>query len=373
MQKSVSSTQIFSLYNLHIFTTVIAFLLGMLISSSHFSAPVATVIGAFLAVALVYPSYIVASSRPNEFLTEFGGELVGRGPHTIFILIIVLIKLLLSALNLREMSDFLLSIYLIDTPSWSVVLIFGICIAYAVRSGLSTIFRAAQGIFLISAIAFLMIPFLAMMEIEKDALIALASHLHFTDITHGVIYNLGMFGELAFLFLLYPYLKEPKKVMKTYFFTTLSSLIIILSHLIPVLLTFGVDLGSNLVYPDLELIRFIRAGSFIETLDPILILLWLTSIFVKISFLCFTAVICIAQLTGVKDYKSLSLPIVAFVGVLSIAMARSQQELSNFTAKNLSPFVLTAEYVIPAIYMIMYFIRRKKNKSKPAETKSAGS
>ncbi len=373
MQKSVSTTQIFSLFNLHIFTTVIAFLLGMLINGSRFSTPVATIIGAFLALALVYPSYKVASSRPNEFLAEYGGQIIGKGPHTFIILYIVVVKLLLSAMNLRQMSDFLISVYLIDTPSWAVILIFGLCIAYAVRSGITTIFRAAQGIFLVSAVAFLLIPFLAMQEIEKDALIALVTHLNLKDMSNGIAYNLSMFGELAFMFLLYPYLKEPKKVMKTYLFTIITSLVIIMSHLIPVLLTFGAELAPNLMFPDLELIRFIRAGSFIETLDPILIILWLTSIFVKVSFLSSVAVICISQLIGIKDHKPLALPVVAFIGVLSVTIARTQQELAQFLATNLAPFVLVAEYLFPAIYWVVYLIRSKRQKKKPAETQSTGS
>ncbi|WP_410768495.1 GerAB/ArcD/ProY family transporter [Fontibacillus sp. BL9] len=373
MRKSITSNQIFSLYNLHLFTTVIAFIMGLLISGSKYSTPVSVVLGAFLALVLIYPSYKVASSRPDEFVTEFGGQLVGRIPHVVLILYIVLIKILLSALNLREMTDFLLSVYLINTPSWAVVLIFGICIAYAVRSGLPTIFRAAQGIFLISAIAFLVIPFLAMQEIDRDALIALVSHLNVEDVSQGIYYNISMFGELAFLFLLYPFLKEPKKVMKTYFWTIVTSLVIIMSHLIPVLLTFGAELAPNLLFPDVELIRFIRAGSFIETFDPILIILWLTSIFAKISFLSFTAVICISQLTGVKDHKPFALPIVAFICIYSIAIARSQSELTEFMAKNLTPFILIAEYFVPMIYWLMHGIRGAKKKPKPAEAKSAGS
>ncbi|MEF2964241.1 GerAB/ArcD/ProY family transporter [Paenibacillus sp. M1] len=373
MQKSVTAPQIFSLFNLHLFTTANAFLQGTLIASSHFTAPLATIAGGLLSLVLVYPSYKVASSRPDEFLTEFGGQLVGRIPNAVLILYIVLIKILLSAVNLRQMSDYLLTVYLINTPSWAVVLIFAICIAYAVRSGLTSIFRAAQGIFMISALAALIIPFLAMKEIEGDALIALATHFNFTDLGRGVYYNLTMFGELSFLFLLYPYLREPKKIMRSYFITTIVALVIIMSHLIPVLLTFGEELAPNLLYPDVELIRFIRAGSFIETLDPILIILWLTSIFVKISYLSFSAVICISQLTGIKDNKPLALPIVAFIGVLSIVIARSHTELGTFMAYYFGPFLLVGEIVIPAIYWGASAVRGKKNNAKPAASNPAGS
>lgn len=378
MKKSVTSLQVFSLYNLHIFTTVIAFLLGMLITGSGFTTPLATLIGAFLTILIIYPSYKVGSSRPDEFITEYGGELVGRIPHIFFILYIVMIKLLLSAINLREMADFLLTEYLSGTPHWAILFIFCICVGYAVRSGVNVIFRSAQGIFLVSAVAFLLIPILAMQEIETDALIALVTNINAKELTTGIFLNMGMFGEISFLFVMYPYLKNTKKIYRTYFATALSAIVIIMSHMIPILLTFGPQLAANLTYPDLELIRFIRVGSYIESLDPILIILWLTSIYIKISFLVFTAVLCIAQLTGIKDHKPLTLPVIAFIGVMSIAFARSQPELADFLW-NLAPVLLFGELVIPAIYWIMLLIKGKRKLNAPAEhkktadPKSAGS
>lgn len=364
MRKSVTSLQVFSLYNLHIFTTVIAFLLGMLVTGSGFSTPLATIVGAFLTILMIYPSYKVGSARPDEFVTEYGGELVGRIPHAFFILYIVMIKLLLSAINLREMADFLLTEYLSGTPHWAIVFIFCVCIGYAVRSGVTVIFRSAQGIFLISALAFLLIPILAMQEIEFDALIALVTHLNIRDLSTGIYLNMGMYGELSFLFVMYPYLKDTKKVYRTFWITALSSIAIIMSHMIPILLTFGKDLTANLTYPDLELIRFIRVGSYIESMDPILIILWLTSIYIKISFLIFTAVLCIAQLTGIKDHKPFTLPVIAFIGVLSTAITKSQPELASFLW-HLAPVLAFGELVIPAIYWVMLLIKGKRKHNKP--------
>ncbi|TYA13428.1 GerAB/ArcD/ProY family transporter [Paenibacillus faecis] len=373
MYKSVTSNQVFSLYNLYIFTTVIAFLLGIMISGGGYSAPAAMVLGAFVGLILVYPAYKIASSRPDEFLVQYGSELVGRWLHVLFITMIIGAQLLLAAVNLRQLSDFLLSVYLIGTPPWAVATIFSICIAYAVRSGVETIFRIAQGIYLISALAFIVIPILAMQEIQGDMLIALVTHLSLQDIGSGSYLMAVMLGELAYLFLVFPYLKTPKKVYRTFFFTTLSSLVIILSHTIPVLLTFGPELGANLTYPDMELIRFIRVGSFIETLDPVLIILWLTSIFVKISFIIFTASLCIAQLTGVKDHKPLTLPVTAFSVIFSLTIAKSHTELTKFLVEGTAPVLIVTEFLIPWVYWIAGAVRGSGRNEKPADGKSADS
>ncbi|MGZ7444200.1 GerAB/ArcD/ProY family transporter [Paenibacillus sp. TH7-28] len=364
MLKNITSSQVYSLYNLQIFTTVIAFFIGIMIAGSKYSTPVATLIGGLLALMLVYPAYKVGASRPGEFLVQYGGELVGRPLHYCFILYIVLVHILLAALSLRELADYLLSEYLIDTPGWAVVGIFGICVAYAVRCGLYTIFLAAEGIFLVTALAFLSIPLIGFQEMEVDMFIALATHLTLKDLWDGIYETVSIFGELAFLFLLFPYLRKPKKVYRTYFFITCTSLAIIITHVIPVLLTFGPSLGANLIYPDMELVRFIRVGSFIDTMDPILIILWLTSIFVKISFIVFTAVTCLSQLTGVNDHKPFTLPVVAFILVFSICIVRTPPELTRFLSDDWPALMIFAEFLIPFVYWMAGIARGSIKKAK---------
>ncbi|WP_059043185.1 GerAB/ArcD/ProY family transporter [Paenibacillus rubinfantis] len=375
MLKNITSNQIFSLYSLQIFTTVIAFYTGMLIGGSKYSTPVAILLGGLLGLLLTYPAYKVGSSRPDEFLVQYGSKLVGRPLHLLFMLYLLLTHLFLAALDLRELADFLLSEYLIGTPGWAVVAIFGACVAYAVRCGISTIFRTAEGFFLIFAVAFFFIPFIGFQEMELDMFNALLTHLSFREMGPSIYETTAIFGEMAFLFLLFPYLKTPKKVYHSLFWATGTSLLFIILHLIPVLLTFGPNLGANLMYPDMELVRFIRVGSFIETMDPILIILWLTSIFVKISFILFTAVICLAQLTGVKDHKPFTLPVVAFVSIFSLSIARTPPEIFNLLAWECAPLMYIAEFLIPAIYWLMGAIRSKSSGSKttkPAERTPAG-
>ncbi|MEC0206949.1 endospore germination permease [Paenibacillus lautus] len=373
MLKSITSNQIFSLYNLSIFTTSIAFMLGITIAGARYSNPLAAVLGAFLALVLIYPAYKVGTSKPDKFFVEFGAEIVGKPLHTLFVLFKVLFMLLLATINERNLTGFLLSEYLSGTPAWSIVLTISICVAYAVRSGLSTIFRMAQGIFLISVFAFLIIPLLTIREVEPDMLVALVTHLNPYHLANGMYLHMGLFGELAFLFMLVPYLKKPKKVYRVYLITTCTSLIIVLSHMIPVLLTFGPKLGANLIYPDLDLVRFLRVGTYIEALDPILIILWLTSLFTKISFFLFIVAMCLSQLCGIKDYKTLTMPVIAFVSVFSLVLVRSQAEMFEFLTRDFTLILITSEFLIPGIYWLVSAIRSPQEREGQTEAKSVDS
>ncbi|GIO36716.1 hypothetical protein J41TS12_15770 [Paenibacillus antibioticophila] len=366
MNTKVTNMSVFSLFNLYSFTTLIAFMLCLLVDGSGFSTPAATIAGAILGCMLTYPAYKVGMSRPGEFLGNYGHELVGKIPHYSFMIYFLIVNLFITTIDLRQLSDFLLAEYLNGTPGWMIVIIFMLCVAYVVYCGIETIFLVAQGIFLINALVYLLIPFFAYQELKMEMFTALVTHLQVKEFSFGMLKIMLMFGQLGFLFLLFPYLKKPEKTFRTFVFTACSATVILLAHVISILLTFGPEFSANLMYPAMDLVRFVRVGSFIETFDPILIILFLTSVFVKISFNLFLCVLCLSHITGVKNYKSYALPVSAFVGAYSLVVIQSQPELVDFLEFEFIIILLIAELPIPWLYWIMLQIRSRMRKAKPA-------
>lgn len=350
--------QILSLFTLYLVSTFIAFLVGLFVEQGQFSTPIGSIIGGFTTLLLIYPAYKVTIARPNQFFVQYGHQIVGRVPHHIFMYIIIAVALILATSNLRELSDFLILVYLPGTPEWGIVGAFGICIVYAIRSGLSTIFRVAQGIFILSMGAFLIFPYLVRSEIDWYMAPALITHLNLNQVTSGVINMTTLFGAFSLLFLVIPYIQAPEKIYRPLLGAVITSLIIIMAHLIPILLIFGPDLSGNLTYPDLELIRSMRPVSSVETLDPILMILFLVCLFVKISFILYIAVICLTHITGMTDYRPLCLPSTAFCCILSIYFARSQPELNQFMIGSLPPLLFTIQFFIPTIYWLTSLARK---------------
>lgn len=301
-------------------------------------------------------------------MIEFGHELVGKWLHIFCMLLIVIVNLMLGTTTLQQMSDFLLTEYLIGTPSWAVLLVFSLTIAYAVYSGVATIFRASQGIFLLSALSYLLIPIFASSEVTRGMIPAFITHLNMEHLGNGLYLNLAMFGEIAFLFLLWPYLKTPDKAYRSLLGAVLFAVCINLTHLFLVLTSFGPEVAGNMSYPDLELIAFIQTGSFLQTGDPILIILWLTSLFVKICFTLFISVFGIAQITKVKDHRPFVLPVIAFITILSVVLVRTQVELNQLVTSKLPGFLIVCEIVIPIIYWIGLFIHNRIHKQRQPQT-----
>ncbi|MHB0880685.1 GerAB/ArcD/ProY family transporter [Paenibacillus sp. SEL1] len=101
-------------------------------------------------------------------------------------------------------------------------------------------------------------------------------------IWNGTMIVVALFSEMAFIVYLFPYFVGTDKLMKSLMGATATAVVVILAVLLGCLLLFSSELTANLTYPTLELIRYIHAGVFLENLDPLLIIFWLFSIFLKI-------------------------------------------------------------------------------------------
>jgi spore germination protein KB len=88
-------------------------------------------------------------------------------------------------------------------------------------------------------------------------------------------------------------------------------------------------LSANLNYPELELLRFMRTGSFLETLDPALIALWLISIFVKLGFIVLIISPMLARSCRLTDSRPFVFPLTAFIANVSLVIVKSNIQFKN--------------------------------------------
>lgn len=352
----ISQSQLYMLFTLYLFTTILGFRIASLVTEAGFSTWFPLLLGAFGGLVLTYFSYRLAMRRPTQFFGLYGKEIVGKWIHYPLILIMMFSNLFSASYVLREMQDFMVEVYLPETPDWAVTILFGICIAYAVRSGVQTIFRCAQGIFFLSVFGMLLVPLFVSRDMNAEMLVAFINHFDWKGIWNATYFVTALFGEMTMCLVFFPYVKQPEKTMRSLRWAVISAVIIILSSLIPSLLVFGPHLTANLIYPELELIRYIRAGSFLENMDPVLIAVWLTSLFIKISLFLYGAVLLLTQTFSLQDHKPFTLSMTGMMIGLSLYMARSNMELAHVMFHGEITFLIVTE-VIPILYLVVDLFR----------------
>ncbi len=363
--RSVTPDQLFKLFAMHLFTTMIAFMLGIMLQASGYNAPLGIAVGSLLGLTFAFFACRLGLRRPDRFFVDYGSEIVGKWLHYPLLLFLASSNLLIGIINFWELQDFLIQFYLVNTPQWAIVALCGLCIAYTVRFGINSVFRAAEGIFLISLLSFLLIPFLIGDSYNWFALRGLVTHFNPREAWPSAYYTLSVFGELSFVLLIFPHLSSPAKTFRSLASGTAVAASVVLFHVIPLLLIFGPELGSNLNYPELELLRFTRSGSFLETLDPALIALWLISLFVKLSFIVFNVSLITTRMFHLKDTKPFVFPITIFISVCSLVVVKSNVQFYNLMTGGILT-VFTLSELIPFFYYVVDSIRSGYGKRRRA-------
>ncbi|WP_052476018.1 GerAB/ArcD/ProY family transporter [Cohnella kolymensis] len=250
---------------------------------------------------------------------------------------------------------------------------FGICLARGVRSGITTLFRSAQGVFFFSIISVALFPLFATKEFRMDMAIGLLTNVNLRGTWNGAMMVAAIFGEIAFVAYFFAYFAHQPKLKKSLFWAVCTAAAVILSDVIATTLLFGPELGANFTYPILELIRYVHTGAFLENLDPLLLVFWLYSMFLKISFLLLTSVTGLTYTLGLNDHKPFAYTLTAFAVGLSLFMFESTANVEEITRHGESAFLLLID-LVPAIYLLVDWLRsmgRKKDQSQSAQAVSS--
>lgn len=355
----ISQLQLYALFTQFLFSTAIGFFIGPMVQLSGFMSWVSVILGFAIGLLLSSFSYRLVLRRPDEFLGHYGKDIVGRWPHYVLFLGAIFIHLYMAAFVLRELTDFIVLIYLPRTPDWAVASLFGVCIARSARSGPIHFFRSAQGLFLFSLISVFTFPLFVANEVDTDMLIALVTDYNPPGIWNGAMLSGALFGEMAFLVYLSPYFGNKVKTFRTIVYSGLTAVFVTNVNLVATLLLFGPELTTGLTYPTLELIRYIRAGSFLENLDPLLIVFWLFSMLLKIGLFLLIGTLMTTHLFGLKDHKPFSYSMAAAMIALSILMFDSMTDLEAVT-KHSQPVMLLLKASLPAFYLLVDSLRSRK-------------
>jgi spore germination protein KB len=344
-----------------LFSTMIGFFISPVVRYAKFNVWVSVILGSILGLFIAYLSYRLCLKRPNQSFGQYGHEILTKWIHYPLIAFVIFVNLFSAAFILRQLVDFIVQIYLPGTPDWAISTLFGVCVARAVRAGPVTFFRSAQGLFFFSIITVVAFPLFVSKEINFDMAIALVTNYNFPGIWNGTMIVTALFGEMAFIVYIFPHLMHQEKTMKSLGWAAVTAAIVTMVSLLSAILLFGPELAANLTYPTLELIRYIRAGTFLENLDPLLIVFWLFSMFLKIGMFLLISVLGLTHSFGLKDHKPFSYLMAAIMVGLSIYMFKSTTKLEEITDHGETAFLLFSD-TIPILYLLVDWLRSQRRR-----------
>lgn len=369
--RQITQLQLYMMFSIYLFTSTLGLYANYVVKSSLYMTWISIILGGCLSLVISCMSIRLARRRPDQYFGDYGKTIVGKWVHYPLLIFLIVGLMFTTGFIMHDLEDFIIQVYLPGTPNWAIGALFSLCFVAAVRCGIETIFRSAQGIFFISVLGVLITPFFVKEEMNTEMLLALVNRFDFRQTWNGMWANASLFGETAFLLYIFPKISNFEKTMKTVIWATFSAVLIILTNIVPAILIFGPELMSYLSYPELELIRYIHASAFFENLDPVLIALWITGLFIKISFLFYLVIINLSHLFSLKDHRPLTLSTVLLVTCVSLFIVESTAETNQVIISSLIALVITLE-LIPVLYLLVDRIRSGRKKAHPQADEGRG-
>lgn len=359
----ISNYQLFAITMLFQTGTTIIFGFS---SAAGRDAWIAALLSALLGTMAIVLYLALMRMHPGLTLVEWYPRQFGRWIGTPIAWMYPLLFIYDAGRGLGDLRDLIPTTILPTTPSWIILGVFVSVIAYALFCGIETIGRLGE----------VWLPILLLLLILELILIISSEIIHVKAVLPlagqgwGKILNsvwpLGItqtFGETIGLAMIWPLVKQSEKIRKT---TIVASLLVgFLISLLDMIaiMVLGESTFSRSIYPLYVLIQQINIANFLQNLDALGVMYFLTTSFFKISIHLFTAIYAIQKLTQVKNSRVFILPVVSIALYLGLKMASSVIDHIE-TGLKILPYNLWVPlfFVLPGILFIVAWIRQKIEK-----------
>lgn len=357
--KHVSASQFVMLLTIYLFSENAGFLISPIIKTASYNSVLSVLLGGAMGLIIILTGTAVARRNEREYFAVFGKYIVGKQVHIPLMLLLIIYLLHRASMSLKNVEEFLMVNHLPTTPQVVIAILLGAAVALTVRAGIQALARIAEVIFFVNVFLLIVLtPLLLGIELQIPMIRAFLTHMEFNRVAAGTLQATPWFGDAIVFLFIFPHLKRQIKISRMVVWGLIFSIILIMSYLVPTLLAFGPELAGRLTYPIMEYVRSMRIADFIETLDPFLTILYIPALVLKISLLIYAAVISLARLFSLHDYKPLSFSVSAIVVGYSIHFAENTAELLNFMTVYWPTYAICMQ-LIPAVYWLVLKIRGK--------------
>lgn len=340
------------------------FLIPTIIGSSSYQGWIALSAGCGLSLILLRFTIYLGKLRPDQAWVDFGKEILGKWGHGLMVVLLLCWCVYYASYDIENFVLFFGSNYLRGTPPWFIQCVIGLVIIYTAKLGFSTIVYMSEGIFLIFVVAIAFAYYLFVPNADLHMLPALI-HYHDPGIAFkDTIVVTSWFAEWVVFLFIVPDMKIAGKILKRLVFAGLFLYLIVLVGWVLTLLNFGPKLGAELQYPFLELVRSSSHDTLLSNIDPLLIGLWSSSMFIHSSFLIYVAYRCAAYLTKDRGKKYL----IPFLTAASAAIAFTYSRNLAIYFRDYSSFTVVLLWLvvefIPVYYTVIASFRFRKRRAR---------
>lgn len=288
---------------------------------------------------------------------------LGKKLGKIIAFLFVLYFMALSLLVFRHCYEMLIMYTLPGTPKFVINIVITLVTVYAVSKGIEIIARVGEIYFFSSLLAYIsFIVFLLLSDvIEINNLFPILEDGISPVIKSSLPLIINFpFGEIVVFYSIFSYLNQSKSFLKVGVLAFISITIIIVLLNISNITTIGPYLIDNATYPTLKTIRLINVRDFIQRLDSLAVLIFLTSSLFKLYIFFYVINTSLRDIFNTKNYKVYIIPTTIIILIVSTFFTTENYTQLIYATKKILPYYISLpfEIIIPIILLIIILVKK---------------
>jgi len=340
--------------------TAVLIIPGAVADDSKQDGWIATLIGIFIGLVLVWSFTKLGDRMNNMTLVEYSKKILGKWLGSFIALIFSLFLFMNTATIIYILGDFILSEIMPSTPIELIMLIFIVVIIYASRHGIETIARTSEILFYIIAFIFLLFTVILIQDIDFLNIQPIFE-FGIRPISKSALTYFSTTSMTLVVFLMfYPASvtkKEKKSAKKSFFYGVLIGGFILLIVVLLSILILGPSATARASYPVFKLARKASVGPAIERFESLITILWFVTVFFKTTLYFHGSLIGIAQTFKLKCYKPLTVPMGTILFALTLIIYPNSVYRSDWDSTTWVSIAITFCILIPLILLIVGKVR----------------
>jgi spore germination protein KB len=359
----ISGIQIFWMMFSFIIGNTILISVSRVLNYSKQDAWISVIVALLIGSLFIFIAIRAGQLFPELTLVELCQFVFGKWLGTLIVLVYLVQWYTVIANIFSEFTVFAISILLPTTPPWMLCISMLLLVIYVVySSGIEGIGRCSE-VFgpIIFLFVFLLILF-STPNMEVKNILPVFVDTGFVAIMKGAVPSTAFFAEVVVILMLIKFVDDKKKgPIKTISGLLLSGTLTILV-LLGIIMIIGPRVAAKQSYPFFDMISYINIMEFIQNLEIIALLVWILSVFIKLSVYFFIASYGTAQLFKIKDWRK-SIWIVAVISFILFFQFRNERLLGfNYIEIYWLKFALPVNMIIIPFLLWVVGILRKRTK-----------
>ena len=314
-------------------------------------------LGALFGLIPLFIVYRLGLHHPEKTLFQYAETVLGKWPGKLLTLTYVWSYLRLTAVIIREFSEFLITSFMPNTPLSVFVISLAFMAVWAVLAGLEVIARMNEFIILLVGTALVIVMLLSLSNWDLHLLLPPFQANPLTLLKTAVIPDVWK-AETVTVGILMPFMTRPKKAFVSGAAAACFAGVLLAIGIIAATAVFSHHLLATLQFPIYNFVRTINVGKFLSRFEVLVMVVWVTGIFIKTSLFLYLSSLGLAQAAGLREYRPVVMPLAVICMAWAFGVYHNIIELTRAIDRP-QFYIIALSLLAPLLLLLVTLVREK--------------